>query len=133
MGIEPFLVTSSVIAILAQRLVRVICNQCKEAYVPDEESLDSLGLDGREMLRGKTIYRGRGCAACLNTGYKGRAGIFEVMVMNEHIKGLILRTSDAGQIKAEAMRHGMATLGRDGIHKVLQGITSLEEVIRVTQ
>jgi general secretion pathway protein E len=133
MGIEPFLVTSSVIAILAQRLVRVICNQCKEAYIPDEKSLDSLGLDGREKLQGKTIYRGRGCAACLNTGYKGRTGIFEVIVMNEHIKSLILRTSDAGQIKAEAMKHGMTTLGRDGIHKVLQGITSLEEVIRVTQ
>ncbi len=133
MSIEPFLVTSSVIAILAQRLVRVICNKCKEAYIPDEESLRSMDIDGWEMLQGKTIYRGIGCDSCLNTGYKGRIGIFEVMIMNDGIRGLILKTSDAGQIKKEAVKHGMATLGRDGIQKVLEGITTLEEVVRVTR
>ncbi len=133
MGIEPFLVTSSVIAIFAQRLVRVICDQCKEAYVPDEESLQSVAIDGREILQGKTIYRGRGCDSCLNTGYKGRTGIFEAMIMNDDVRSLILKTSDAGQIKKEAIRHGMTTLSWDGVQKVLEGITTLEEIIRVTR
>ncbi|MBW2645017.1 MAG: type II secretion system ATPase GspE [Deltaproteobacteria bacterium] len=133
MGIEPFLVTSSAIAILAQRLVRVICKECKEAYILDEESLQSMDIDGWEMLQGKTIYRGRGCDSCLNTGYKGRTGIFEVMLMNDDVRNLILKTSDAGQIKKEAVKQGMSTLGRDGIQKVLEGITTLEEVVRVTR
>jgi general secretion pathway protein E len=133
MGIEPFLITSSVIAIVAQRLVRVICDQCKEGYIPPDESLQNLDIDGWEMLRGNTLYRGKGCDSCLNTGYRGRVGIFEVMMMNEDLKTLILRTSDAGLIKKEAALHGMATLARDGVQKVLEGITTLEEVIRVTR
>lgn len=133
MGVEPFLVTSSVIAILAQRLVRVICDQCKESYVPDDNDLQNLDINGWEMLRGKPIYRGRGCASCLNTGYQGRAGIFETLIMNDDVRSLILNTSDSRQIKNEAVKHGMVTLGRDGIHKVLEGITTLEEVVRVTR
>jgi general secretion pathway protein E len=133
MGIEPFLITSSVIAIVAQRLVRVICDQCKEAYVPPDKSLQNLDIDGWEMLRGNTLYRGHGCDSCLNTGYRGRVGIFEVMMMNENLQTLILGTSDAGLIKKEAALQGMATLARDGVQKVLEGITTLEEVIRVTR
>lgn len=131
MGIEPFLVTSSVIAILAQRLIRVICDKCREGYTPDDESLQNIGLTS-EMLGGKKIFRGRGCPECLNTGYKGRTGIFELMIMNEEIQNLILKTSDANAIKQKAVEYGMITLRQDGAQKVLDGITTIEEVFRVT-
>ncbi len=131
MGIESFLVTSSVIAILAQRLVRIICDNCKEDYVPDEKSLQNIGLTP-EMLAGRRLYRGRGCPACLNTGYKGRTGIFELMHLNASLQSLILKTSDANAIKSEAMKHNMITLRQDGAQKVLDGITTIEEVFRVT-
>jgi general secretion pathway protein E len=131
MGIENFLVTSSVIAILAQRLVRVICDNCREEYEPDRESLESIGLT-KEMLGGKPIYRGRGCPACLNTGYAGRTGIFELMLMDEAIQNLILKTSDANTIKQKAVDQGMVTLRRNGAQKVMDGVTTIEEVFRVT-
>ncbi|MDY6954005.1 MAG: type II secretion system ATPase GspE, partial [Thermodesulfobacteriota bacterium] len=132
MGIEPFLVTSSVLAILAQRLVRVICSNCKEAYRPDKESLASIGLRP-EDLKDDQIYKGKGCPACLNTGYKGRKGIFEFMIMDDAVKSLILKTSDANALKREAVERGMLTLRQDGAQKVLDGITTIEEVFRVTQ
>jgi general secretion pathway protein E len=132
MGIERFLVTSSVIAILAQRLVRVICNECKEAYTPSNESLQSIGISP-ERLDGKKIFRGRGCPACLQTGYKGRNGIFEFMILDDAIKNIILKTSDANAIKRTAVEQGMTTIRQDGAQKVLDGITTIEEVFRVTQ
>ncbi|SPD72479.1 general secretory pathway component, cryptic [uncultured Desulfobacterium sp.] len=132
MGIEPFLVTSSVLGIMAQRLVRVICKQCKESYQPDEESLMSIGVTP-EMAEGKKIYRGRGCPDCLNTGYKGRTGVFELMLLDDEIKNLILKTSDANAIKRRAVKNGMITLRQDGARKVFEGITTIEEVFRVTQ
>jgi len=132
MGIEPFLVTSSVIGILAQRLVRVICNNCKQEYTPDEESLLSVGITP-EMADGKRIYRGTGCPACLNTGYKGRIGVFELMHLDDTIKNLILKTSDSNAIKRRAVEQGMITLRHDGAQKVFDGITTIEEVFRVTQ
>ena len=132
MGVEPFLVTSSVIGILAQRLVRTVCNDCKEAYTPDEESLKNIGIT-TEMAAGKKIYRGRGCPSCLNTGYRGRSGVFELMFLDDIIKNLILKTSDANAIKHKAVEKGMITLRQDGAQKVLDGITSIEEVFRVTQ
>ena len=131
MGIEPFLVTSSVSAILAQRLVRVVCKDCKEAYSPDMESLQSIGITP-EMAEGKVIYRGRGCPSCLDTGYRGRTGIFELMVLDEPVRNLILKTSDANAIKQKAVEQGMLTLRQDGAQKVLNGITTIEEVFRVT-
>jgi general secretion pathway protein E len=131
MGIEPFLVTSSVIAILAQRLVRVICDTCKTEYTPDEESLRNIGLT-HEMLGGKKLYRGRGCPDCLNTGYRGRTGIFELMLLNESLQTLILKTSDANTIKQKAVSQGMVTLRENGAQKVLEGVTTIEEVFRVT-
>jgi len=131
MGIEHFLVTSSVVAILAQRLVRVICNHCKEEYVPDEESLQNIGLNPKTVA-GKKIYRGRGCPLCLNTGYRGRTGIFELMVLDDNLKRLILKTSDANAIKHRAVEQGMVTLQQDGGQKVLDGITTIEEVFRIT-
>jgi general secretion pathway protein E len=132
MGIEPFLVSSSVVAILAQRLVRVICNNCKEPYTPDEESIEKIGITP-EMLAGRKIYRGKGCPLCLDTGYKGRAGIFELMMLDDTIKNILLKTSDANAIKHKAIGQGMITLRQDGAQKVLEGITTIEEVFRITQ
>jgi general secretion pathway protein E len=132
MGIEPFLVTSSIIAIIAQRLVRVLCPHCKEVYVPDEESLSNLGLD-RSVLQKNTFYRKKGCNLCMQTGFRGRTAIFEIMIVDDEIKRLVLKTSDANQINELALKRGMITLQKDGIDKVLKGITTTEEVLRVTR
>ena len=132
MGIEPFLVTSSIIAIIAQRLVRVLCPHCKEVYVPDEETLANLGLD-RSVLQKNTFYRKNGCNLCMQTGFRGRTAIFEIMIVDDEIKKLVLKTSDANQINELALKQGMITLQKDGIYKVLNGITTTEEVLRVTR
>jgi len=132
MGIEPFLIASSVNAILAQRLVRIICPHCKEEYQPTPEMLGRIGLDAASCL-GKTLFRGKGCPKCLGTGYKGRCGIFELLLMTPEMKRLILQTADANQIKKRAVENGMITLTGDGAMKVLQGITTIEEVYRVSQ
>ncbi|MDY6880464.1 MAG: type II secretion system ATPase GspE [Thermodesulfobacteriota bacterium] len=132
MGIEPFLLSSSVIGIIAQRLVRTICEGCREEIVPSEESLLSIGLDP-EMVRDKKIYHGKGCPSCLETGYKGRTGIFEQMLFDDPVKSIILKTSDANAIKSRAVRQGLVTLRQEGARKVLKGLTTIEEVFRVTQ
>jgi general secretion pathway protein E len=132
MGIEPFLISSSVIAILAQRLVRTVCIDCREAYVPDEEILNNIGLSP-EMVKGKEIYRAKGCQNCLNTGYKGRSGIFEFMILDDFMSDLILKNSDSNSIEHMAVQRGMTTLRQDGAMKVLKGLTTVEEVLRVTQ
>jgi general secretion pathway protein E len=132
MGIEPFLVTSSVIAIIAQRLVRVLCPHCKEVYVPDKESLTNLGLE-KSVLKNNTFYRKKGCNLCMQTGFRGRTAIFEIMIVDDEIKRLILKTSDANQINELALKQGMITLQKDGILKVMKGITTAEEVLRVTR
>jgi general secretion pathway protein E len=132
MGIEPFLITSSVNAILAQRLVRRLCKTCREPVIPSEESLQSIGITP-EMLEGRTIYQDKGCPDCLQTGHRGREGIFELLLMDDDVKSTILRTSDANAIKKIGVSHGMVTLRRDGARKVLEGITTIEEVFRVTE
>ncbi len=132
MGIEPFLVTSSVNAILAQRLVRRLCRTCRETIQPDSESLASIGITP-EMLAGRTIYRDKGCPDCLQTGHRGREGIFELLLMDDRVKSTILRTSDANAIKKIGVENGMLTLRQDGARKVLEGITTIEEVFRVTE
>jgi general secretion pathway protein E len=132
MGVESFMIASSINAILAQRLVRIICPDCKEDYTPDGEELAKLGLLGSETADGAKFSRGRGCAGCHHTGYRGRCGIFELLVMTKDMKRLVLKTADANQIKQLAVDNGMITLGRDGAMKVLQGITTIEEVYRVS-
>lgn len=132
MGIEPFLVSSSVLAILAQRLVRTVCPVCRSPYKPTRELLAQLGLNEVETSN-LVIYKAVGCPECLNTGYRGRTGIFELLILNDEIRSLILRTSDSNQIKKLAIQHGLVTLALDGARKVLQGITTVEEVLRVTQ
>jgi general secretion pathway protein E len=132
MGIEPFLVTSSVIAIIAQRLVRVLCPHCKEIYKPDKETLANLGL-ALSVLKKNSFYRKKGCNLCMHTGYRGRTAIFEIMIVDDEIKRLVLKTSDANQINELALKQGMITLQKDGIDKALKGITTTEEVLRVTR
>jgi general secretion pathway protein E len=132
MGIEPYLVSSSVIAIIAQRLVRLICPQCKESYQPEEESLREVGLALEQLADGR-LCRGRGCSHCLNTGYRGRTGIYELLTMNEEMRELVLSRTEANTIKKIATEKGMVTLRQDGAHKVLRGLTTIEEVLRVTQ
>ncbi len=130
-GVEPFLISSSLVAVVAQRLVRVLCEHCKEPYKPDM-TLQSLGVRP-DRLSKYTFYRAKGCDQCFQTGYRGRIGIYELMVMDTKLKTLVQRTFDSYQIKQEALKLGMVTLRRDGIEKVLRGITTIEEVIRVTQ
>ena len=131
MGIEPFLIASSINAVLAQRLVRIICPHCKEEYAVSDEELQRIGI-GIEETNGGKVYRGRGCVKCHQTGYKGRCGIFELLLMSRDMKSLVLQTSDANQIKERAVANGMITLRRDGAMKVLQGVTTIEEVLRVS-
>ncbi len=131
MGIEPFLIASSINAVLAQRLVRIICPHCKEDYTVSEEELKRIGLN-KEETKGGVVYRGRGCVKCHQTGYKGRCGIFELLLMSRDMKSLVLQTSDANQIKEKAVENGMITLRQDGAMKVLQGVTTIEEVLRVS-
>lgn len=130
MGIEPFLISSSVNAVLAQRLVRIICTDCKEEYLPDAEEWKKLGLSPLEV-EGKKVYRGAGCNNCNHTGYRGRKGIFELMHFDEDMKKLILKTSDSNAIKKLAVEKGMVTLRQDGIQKIFEGKTTIEEVFRV--
>jgi type IV pilus assembly protein PilB len=127
MGIEPFLVSSSVIGILAQRLVRKICEKCKEPFIPSSEILDSIGVEKKEF------FKGRGCRACNNTGYKGRIGIFELLIVHDEMRKLIISKSSSAEIKNKATEAAMKTLKQDGIEKALKGITTLEEVLKETQ
>ena len=130
-GIEPFLIASAIKAVVAQRLVRVVCTACRQPYTPDDVELNSIGIT-EDMARGVVFYKAMGCPECFNTGYKGRMSIFEIMVMSENLKRLVLKTHDSNKIKSEAIRHGMTTLRHDGIEKILQGLTTIEEVVRVT-
>jgi len=131
-GVEPFLISSSVKGVAAQRLIRVLCNECKEPYTPDEAALQAIGIPPDKVADG-TIYRSVGCPSCFQTGYRGRVGIFEVMTIDSTLSNLLLKTYDANRIKAQAVEKGMVALREDGIRKVLKGITTIEEVLRVTQ
>jgi len=131
-GVEPFLISSSIIAVAAQRLVRVLCDDCREQYIPEPTLLKSTGLDP-ESIDKESIFRAKGCEKCFDTGYRGRIGIFEIMTLNSVLKRLVLETFDSNRIKEEALSQGMITLHEDGIMKVLDGITTFEEVLRVAQ
>ncbi|MDH5526913.1 MAG: type II secretion system ATPase GspE [Nitrospirota bacterium] len=129
MGVEPFLISSSVSAILAQRLVRRICPECRTAYQPTQAEAARLGLtDGQH-----TFYHGTGCGECARTGYRGRLGLYEILVMDEGLRSLVLTQPDATSIREYARTHGVHFLREDGAHKVLAGMTTTEEVLRVCQ
>lgn len=139
MGIEPFLVASSVNVIIAQRLVRRICTKCRESYEIDKSKLKRVNLpEGliRRMFKKEKkirIYRGKGCKACVNTGFSGRIGIFEVLEMKDNIQKLIMDKANASQLQNQAIKNGMITMLEDGMEKVLMGTTTVEEVIRATK
>lgn len=131
MGIEPFLVGSSLVAVLAQRLVRLLCLHCRESYTAPENELRELGVrTGQGPI---TLYRGVGCAACNQTGYYGRVGIFEIMLVDDEIRGMVSTNVDSKTIKKAAVAKGMGTLRQDGARKALRGISSVAEVMRATE
>ncbi|MFA6909330.1 MAG: GspE/PulE family protein [Patescibacteria group bacterium] len=141
MGIEPFLIASTINVVIAQRLVRRIHRGCIESYVPTQIELAHIQriLGEKEMQmhnikrKGARLYRGKGCDVCHGTGFEGRIGIFEVLHMNEHVRSLVMARSNAEDIRSAAMSEGMTTMFTDGMQKVLQGATTLEEVMRVTK
>jgi general secretion pathway protein E len=131
MGIEPFLVSSSVLAVLAQRLVRMLCQDCRQPYGPSEAELVRIGLKPGD-LKGP-IYRPAGCRACRNTGYRGRTAIQELMVMDDDVRGLVMQKADASMIRRSCTSKGMKLLRQDGADRIIAGQTTVEELLRVTQ
>jgi type IV pilus assembly protein PilB len=128
MGVPPFLVASSIQAIMAQRLVRIICPECKEPFEPDAAKLRGVGLTD-DQISGRTFYKGRGCDACNGSGFKGRKGIFEIMVMNNRLREMTFMKDTTDNLRNQALNDGMHTLFMDGLRKVLDGRTTLEEVL----
>lgn len=132
MGVEPFLIASSVIASISQRLARKLCEECKEPYKPGRDQLLGLGFDPDAPENQDVVfYTGRGCPACRNTGYKGRIGVFELMTMNTEIRELVVKRASADQIKEAALANGMVTLGMDALSKAMNGVTDIDEILRV--
>jgi len=132
MGVEPFLITSSLIAIVVQRLIRRVCQHCREPYQISEDIAVRIGIGNLPQGRGTSFYRGKGCRYCFNTGYSGRLGIAEVLVLSPKIKELILSRVEESQIKNTARAEGMQTLREEGLIKAIAGLTSIEEVVRLT-
>jgi type II secretory ATPase GspE/PulE/Tfp pilus assembly ATPase PilB-like protein len=133
MGIEPFLVSSTIIGVLAQRLVRRICPECKVSYKPHPEQLRELGIDAESFRKiGKKFYKGEGCEKCRGTGYRGRIGIHELLEMSDGIKNTVLENSDSASIKKQGLKEKMITLRRDGVNKILHGLTTAEEILTIT-
>ncbi|MGH7965953.1 MAG: type II secretion system ATPase GspE [Candidatus Binatia bacterium] len=133
MGIEPFLVSSSLLGVMAQRLVRRVCSACRQAYTPEESEMREIGLTP-ETLGERPLYRvGVGCDACQNKGYRGRGGIHELLLLNDTLRTLVMQRADAATIRCAAIASSMPTLRNDGAEKALAGITTVEEVVRVTQ
>ncbi len=130
MGIEPYLIASSINAFLAQRLVRKLCTNCREQFKPQKKLLDELSIKPSQLMDGK-LYKSKGCEKCINTGYSGRLGIFELLPISAEIRRLVLSHADASQIKDVAVKEGMVTLLENGIKKAMEGITTVEEVLRV--
>jgi type IV pilus assembly protein PilB len=132
MGIKPYLVASTIQAVLAQRLVRRICDKCKEAYKPTPEELKAIDLNEKD-LAGATLQKGKGCPECNDTGYKGRIGIFELLIMSDKLREMVFETRSSAELKKKAIELDMKTLREDGKRKILKGITTIPEVVRVAQ
>jgi type IV pilus assembly protein PilB len=132
MGVELFLIVSSINLIAAQRLVRQICQNCKEPIDIPSDVLINIGLDPAEVTAGFPTFHGKGCAECNQTGYRGRLAIYEVMVMNDNLKDAVIRGISGGDLKREAVKSGMSTLRMSAIKKVREGMTTIEETVRVT-
>jgi len=132
MGVPAYLVSSSVVAIMAQRLVRVVCQKCKQPYKPSESALEAAGVP-QSMLAGATYFRGTGCGHCAGSGYRGRLGIFELMLISPRLRELTFEEAPTGTIRQTAISEGMKTLYMDGLNKVCRGVTTLEEVVRTAK
>ncbi len=132
MGVPAYLVASSVIAVLAQRLVRVVCSKCKQPFTPSEAVLELAGITP-EQAREATFFKGKGCSHCQKTGYRGRLGIFELMLLTPRIRELAYRNAPTQEVRNTAIQEGMRTMFQDGVMKAMQGITTLEEVFRVAK
>lgn len=132
MGVESFLIASTLSAVIAQRLVRVLCTRCREQYVPIDEEVSRIGLAREARLEGK-IYRAKGCQECMETGFSGRIAIFEILIIDDELKNTILTHPDSSTLKEKALRNGLITLRMDGADKVAKGITSIDEVLRVAE
>jgi general secretion pathway protein E len=135
MGVQPFLVASSLVGVLAQRLVRVLCPSCKQHYVPTAEERATVGLTDEIWQQAGNptgLFRPQGCSACQNTGYQGRTGIYELMLVDDDVRQLILKSVDSSTIKRAAVQRGMLSLMQHGAYKVARGITTAAEVLSVT-
>ena len=132
MGVPSYLVSSSVVAIMAQRLVRVVCQKCKQSYTPSQAMLDSAGITP-QMADGANFVRGRGCGACQGGGFRGRLAVFELLLMSTKMRELTFNEASTEDLRRTAITEGMSTLYKDGIRKVLRGITTIEEVFRVAK
>ena len=133
MGVEDYLLTSTVVGILAQRLVRTLCPQCKESYVALPELVEQMNLRRYSSERDITLWRAKGCSHCANTGYIGRISILEMMPMTDALRSLVMKHATATDLRAEAIREGMVTMYEDGLRKALKGVTTFEEVLRATR
>jgi type IV pilus assembly protein PilB len=131
MGVEPFLITASVNLVLAQRLARKICVDCRERVTPDRAMLEEVGLTDEQIDKGE-IFHGKGCTTCNGSGYKGRTALYEVMRFTDDLRELVLQGASAAELKMAAIKGGMRSLRMEGIEKVLKGVTTLEEIMRVT-
>ncbi|MCK5912723.1 MAG: type II/IV secretion system protein, partial [Desulfuromusa sp.] len=132
MGVEPFLAASALVGVLAQRLVRTVCPHCRVSYQPDEQLLAEL-FAGTEIPKQATFYRGRGCSHCMDVGYLGRTGLYELLEVTDPIRRLVTSNADAATIRQQALKLGLRPLREAGLAKVLAGETTVEEILRVTQ
>jgi type IV pilus assembly protein PilB len=131
LGLEPFLVTATLEGIVAQRLVRKICNNCKAEYTPAEEQLMELELRS-EDVQGRKFWYGKGCEQCNNTGYRGRQGLYEIMLLDDDLRDLIIKHASTQVLRAESKKRGMRTLRQSGLMAIFDGVTTIEEVVRET-
>jgi len=131
MGVEPFLISSTLMAVLAQRLVRVVCKNCRTPFEPTEDQLALLNLSPHD-LGDKVFHYGRGCSACNDTGYKGRKGIFELLIISEPIRTLINERAPTVVLRQKAVELGMVTLREDGLRTIFEGDTTIEEIVKYT-
>ena len=129
-GVEPYLIAAAVNAILAQRLVRKICQQCREEFIPTDEMREFLTLQG---FGEQKVYHGKGCDRCRKTGYSGRLGIYELLVMDDSLRDMVTRNPDVTQLRKLCRERGLVSLREDGFDKVLKGMTTVDEILRVTE
>ena len=132
MGVPPFLVATSIQAVLAQRLIRTNCPKCLEPFEPDPRHLLALNIK-KEQIAGRQFMHGKGCDHCKGSGYRGRKGIYELMVMSSQIRDLAFNKSSSSVIRSAAVANGMNTLAMDGVRKTLQGVTTPEEIVRMAK